>query len=158
MSTMNMEPRARAGCLPSTMRHTVKTSASPTAATMAQVRSSVESPPRPTYTTMKTSGGRMLSRAPRTPPSRRTNGCWRVCRRIVDNPFATSLIRLRHGHTLPASVSGVTDARSTVPRPDADELLARWRADLASWAIPEEILAQAPEDAVDPSRVHVHGG
>ena len=69
-----------------------------------------------------------------------------VCRRIVDNPFATSLIRLRHGHTLPASVSGVTDARSTVPRPDADELLAGWRADLASWAIPEEILAQAPEE------------
>lgn len=69
-----------------------------------------------------------------------------VCRRIVDNPFATSLIRLCHGHTLPASVSGVSDARSTVPRPDADELLAGWRADLASWAIPEEILAQAPEE------------
>lgn len=69
-----------------------------------------------------------------------------VYRRIVDNPFATSLIRLCHGHTLPASVSGVTDARSAVPRPDADELLAGWRADLASWAIPEEILAQAPEE------------
>jgi SAM-dependent methyltransferase len=40
----------------------------------------------------------------------------------------------------------VTDARSTAPRPDADELLAGWRADLASWAIPEEILAQAPEE------------
>ena len=69
----------------------------------------------------------------------------RVCRRIVDNPFATSIIRLRHGHTLPASVSDVTDARSPVPHPDADELLSRWRADLASWAIPDEILAQAPE-------------
>lgn len=69
----------------------------------------------------------------------------RVCRRIVDNPFATSIIRLRHGHTLPASVSDVTDARSPMPGPDADELLSRWRADLASWAIPDEILAQAPE-------------
>lgn len=69
-----------------------------------------------------------------------------VCRRIVDNPLGTSLIRLCHEHTLPASVSDVTHARSTAPRPEAVELLARWRADLASWAIPDEILAQAPEE------------
>ena len=47
MSTMNIEPRARAGCLPSTMRQMVNTSARPTAATIAQVRSEVESPPSP---------------------------------------------------------------------------------------------------------------
>lgn len=29
--------------------------------------------------------------------------------------------------------------------PDVDRLLARWREDLASWAIPDEILAQADE-------------
>jgi SAM-dependent methyltransferase len=32
-----------------------------------------------------------------------------------------------------------------IPRPDVDDLAARWAADLASWAIPEEILSQATE-------------
>lgn len=40
----------------------------------------------------------------------------------------------------------MSDVGSTSPRPEAGELLARWRADLASWAIPDEILAQAPEE------------
>ena len=68
-----------------------------------------------------------------------------VCRRIVDNPFDTSLVCLRHAHTLPATVGQVTDTRATAVPAEADALLARWRADLASWAIPDEILAQAPE-------------
>jgi SAM-dependent methyltransferase len=68
-----------------------------------------------------------------------------VCRRIVDNPFDTSLVCLRHGHTLAATVRAVTDTRSSDIRPEAEPLLAQWRADLASWAIPDEILERAPE-------------
>jgi SAM-dependent methyltransferase len=37
----------------------------------------------------------------------------------------------------------MTDAHP--PAAPSDPLLDRWRADLASWAIPDEILAQAPE-------------
>jgi len=69
-----------------------------------------------------------------------------VCRHVVDNPLRTSLIRLCHVHTLPATVGRMTDARATVDHSAADRLLDQWRSDLASWAIPAEILAQAPED------------
>jgi SAM-dependent methyltransferase len=56
----------------------------------------------------------------------------------------------RASRTYHAAVSG-SDAGSTagLTHQDADagltELLARWRADLASWAIPDHILAATPE-------------
>ncbi len=56
---------------------------------------------------------------------------------------AGHVVRLGHGPTLPATVGGM--ATSHVPSADATRLLERWRADLASWAIPDRILSQASE-------------
>ena len=39
----------------------------------------------------------------------------------------------------------VTGSPDGVPDRSVDQLLERWRLDLAAWAIPDEILAQAPE-------------
>ena len=63
-------------------------------------------------------------------------------RRSVGNfravgPRLRAIGRVSHAYTLAASVSAVADASTT--------LADRWRDDLAAWAIPEEILRQAPE-------------
>ena len=65
-----------------------------------------------------------------------------VCRRIVVKLLSTSVFRVRHGHTLAASVETMNPSPHDL---SVQALLDAWRDDLASWAIPDEILSQAPE-------------
>lgn len=61
-------------------------------------------------------------------------------------PIRLRAVWLCHGHTLAASVEAMTDTVSPQEADAATEkLLGQWRSDLASWAIPDEILGQADE-------------
>jgi len=63
-------------------------------------------------------------------------------RTLIRRPARFVVLPLQHSDTVATTVGTMTDATPTSP---AETLLREWRDDLASWAIPDEILAQAPE-------------